>query len=111
MGKGDEPHRPKTKNVPHGIDPKIGILARNKEIVAAIDEEREEHEAADLVVGGDSDSQTLRQLQMAPIRQNRAKQVPKTGDLRPRRKKRVRNCQLVLGEKGVPMEIQVLNKV
>ncbi|XP_026383427.1 uncharacterized protein LOC113278918 [Papaver somniferum] len=82
MGKDDEHHRPKTKNVARGIDPKIGILARYKEIVAENDEE---HEAADLVGGGESDSQTLRQLQMAPIRQSRAKQAPKTGDLRPRR--------------------------
>ena len=71
MDKGNETHRPRTKNVARGIDPNIGILARNKEILAANEEEREEREEevpVDVVGGGDSDSQTLRQLQMAPIR-------------------------------------------
>lgn len=63
--KEKEPQKAKTKNVCRGKDPNIGLHARNKEVLTHEPEEREEDAAPDV---GDTQSQTLQQLEMAPIR-------------------------------------------
>ncbi|XP_026395748.1 uncharacterized protein LOC113290354 [Papaver somniferum] len=62
----------KIKNVCRGEDPNIGLHARNKDVLT---HEPEEHEEDEVLEVGDSDSETLRKLQTAPIRDRRGKKT------------------------------------